>query len=166
MTVARDQGTTHSYHKGLASLSFPYLSKQRHLSPNPRLSTASKISPKNISVKDTSKSKDPHHQRSTLGLPLPSVGSAICGTSQDCRMLGEYNFTQDFCSQSISNTSLENDFYHEVHAIQPSIVEAWLPKPQEAPKNTYGKQPSLTNHTDDLLNLQLSCCPIYLDHRN
>jgi hypothetical protein len=123
-------------------MSFPSLSKQENSLPLPRIARTPKSTPKINDAKAKGKSKFPQQQKSTPRLPLPSVGSAICGTSQDCRLLGEYDFTNDSCTQSTSNIALKNDFYHEIKSNKPSIIEEWLPPPQEAPENKYGKQPS------------------------
>jgi hypothetical protein len=73
-------------------------------------------------------------------LPIPSVGSAICGSSQDCRLLGEFQFTPAFANQSISEINNSHGFYQDTHHHQSSPIEDWLPLPQEAPPNNYGKQ--------------------------
>jgi hypothetical protein len=73
-------------------------------------------------------------------LPIPSVGSAICGSSQDCRLLGEFPLTHAFVNQSISDKIKSQGFHRDTHHHQSSPIEDWLPPPQEAPPNNYGKQ--------------------------
>jgi hypothetical protein len=110
--------------------------------PHPILGSTRHVSTMPVSTvcKQKEDAEKPHLTAPAPRLPIPSVGSAICGSFQDCRLLGEFQFTPAFVNQSISDTIKSHGFYRDTHHHHSSPIEDWLPPPQEAPPNNYGKQ--------------------------